>query len=193
MEAKDKEEPKIGWLTQTICTVIIGTYLFSLVFLYLDVQTYTAPGLGILIPIFMLLSALLGLKISFVIPKDKREHKIWSPFLFMAAFLLPQYIFPTLFWINYKWSDPESRHEEIITIEKYGRSGLSNYYMFVRFEDGCQRNIDIKKEQDGQYKEGTTLPVTLERGLFGIDVIVEWGFENDEHTILLPNSKYKER
>ncbi len=65
--------------------------------------------------------------------------------------------------------------------------------MIIRFEDGCKRTVNYDSEHDlrdddwNRYEIGTTLPVTMERGFFGIDVIVEWGFENAEYTNLLPD------
>ncbi len=100
-----------------------------------------------------------------------------------------------------------TRHEELVTVEKHKGRRSVGVDMTVRFEDGWERTVEIKEYDIDttlpvesaftyyweKYKIGTTLPVTIERGLFGIDVIVEWGFENDEHTVLLPDLEEKDQ
>ncbi len=198
-ETKSKVEPDIGCLAQIIGSIFFGILFFTYMFFLNDVQTYTAPDVTLWSLAFMPLSVFFTYKLTHVIPKDK-QGRLWAGCSFLAAFLLPLFFFPTLLWINYKWSDSETRHEELVMVKKH-KSYSSGPDMIVRFESGYQRTVNIKdsywEENEAgttvstgyweKYEIGSTLPVTIERGLFGIDVIVKWGFENDEHTLFLPN------
>ncbi len=209
--AKNKEESQIGCLITPIVIVLFIISFYICCMFFEDVQSYTAPDVStwiefVCLPLGMLFALIRGRAIS----KDKQERiwpLVWKTYSILLTFLLPIFVFSTFLWINYIGSDPMTRHEELVTVEKHKGRRSVGVDMTVRFEDGWERTVEIKEYDIDttlpvesaftyyweKYKIGTTLPVTIERGLFGIDVIVEWGFENDEHTVLLPDLEEKDQ
>ncbi len=195
-EAKNKEESQIGCLATPIVVVLFVISFYICCMFFEDVQSYTAPDVStwmefVCLPLGILFAFIRGRAIS----KNKQEHiwpLVWKIYSIVLVYMLPIFVFSTFLWINHKWSDPKTRHEEVVTIEKIKGRRSFGYDMTIKFEDDWERTVEIRDRY--KYKVGTTLPVTIERGLFGIDVIVEWGFENNEHTVLLPDKqKYKVR
>ncbi len=188
-EAKDGVEPKIGRMTQLIIYIFVVPLLITYFLFLHDVLKYTARDAAIWV--WYLTIVAIVVFIAYKLPKDKPK---WVDYLLSIGVAVVFFNIPTFYWINYKWSDPKTRHEELVTVKRYNNSRSID--MIVTFEDGRQRTVEMGSYHyyhNKKYDIGTTLPVTIERGFFGIDVIVEWGFENDEQTLLLPNSKYKER
>ncbi len=171
-----------------------------------DILTYTAPDIpawmdDVYLPlVFILFLPTAGKptpkRIEMLIKQKRTGALIGAIYsIFFLPFFLPLFVFSTFLWANYIGSDSETRHTELVTVEYFGTQRIGGYEMTVRFKNGCQRTVDMGiRGYDcwEKCKKGTKLPVTIERGLFGIDVIVEWGFENDEHTILLPD-KHKNK
>ncbi len=104
------------------------------------------------------------------------------------VFVLLLYIPIMALWINHKCSNPKSRYTEDVIVKEYTnitneRVPITHYdYMIVEFKDGCQLLVKINPNKN-KYQIGTHLPVTIERGLLGLDVVVEYGFDNDEHSM----------
>ncbi len=173
---KEKKSKPIGGIVGFLIPV-------PTIIIYCDIQMHAAHDIASLaICLNVITMIILSIVLIRVHTRKKKLSELFVVISFVVSIVL---VVPSFFWINYACSDLESRHKEIVTVEKYDYDIRgSSYDMTVKFDDGKERTIFIGMYPDTLYDVGTTLPVIIENGLFGIDIVVKWGFDHLERPTL---------
>jgi len=105
-------------------------------------------------------------------------HVMFSCGIFLAA----------IYGLNYAFTQQSSQHaEHAIVKRKYTKtrhhqkrvsrrvyrqgSPYKVYYMELHFENGREKTIQVSSKRFYSIRSGSTIPLTVESGLFGIPVI----------------------